>query len=217
MSGRENTALETMTLLAPVTDDVRARLLRYADQLHVWQKTMNLIAPSTEAQVWERHLLDSWQIIPHLAIRPGRSVVDFGSGAGFPGMVLAMAGIDSVHLIESNQRKAGFLRHVAGQTGTSVSVECQRIEDKSLRKLAPAGVITARACAPLGRLFVWAYPLVDNQTQLLFLKGRLWQEEVEAAAEDWRFQHTVHPSITDPNAVILNISNLEPQAHHDAK
>ncbi len=207
--------MAAMAVIRPVSESMTAGLQFYADQLRLWQRKTNLVAPSTLDSVWQRHFLDSWQALPLLPAAPERPIVDFGSGAGFPGLIIAMAGIGPVHLIESNQRKAGFLRYVAAQTGTAVTVHTCRIEDPALCTLAPVAAVTARACAALGQLLAWASPLVDRDSRLVFLKGQSWREEIAAAESDWSFEWSSTPSVTDPQAAIVVITALEPRRPHD--
>jgi len=211
----EGTALAAMNAIRPVPEAAAAGLRLYAEQLRLWQRKTNLVAPSTLDSVWHRHFLDSWQVLPQLPEHPARPVVDFGSGAGFPGLVLAMAGVAPVHLVEANQRKGGFLRHVATQTGTAITVHTCRIEDPSLQILAPVAAVTARACASLSQLLAWALPLVDRRSRLVFLKGQSWRDEIAAAARDWAFDWSSTPSVTDPQAAIVAITALEPRHPHD--
>ena len=204
-----------MQALHPVSDSVIEGLQVYAEQLRLWQRKTNLVAPSTLEAIWHRHFLDSWQILPLLPQPSARCIVDFGSGAGFPGLLMAMAGAGPVHLVESNQRKVGFLRHVAAQTNTPVTVQTCRIEDPVLRTLAPVAAVTARACATLGQLLAWAAPLVDPDSRLVFLKGQSWREEIAAAEREWSFAWSGTPSVTDPQAAIVVITALEPRCPHD--
>lgn len=208
-------ALAAMNAIRPVPERVAANLACYAELVRLWQRKTNLVAPSTLDSLWHRHVLDSWQMLPLLPEPSARPVVDFGSGAGFPGLVLAMAGVAPVHLVESNRRKAGFLRYVAAQTGTAVTVHDCRIEDPALQRLAPAAAVTARACAALGQLLAWALPLVDRESRLVFLKGQSWREELAAAERDWAFSWSSTPSVTDPRAAIVEIVELEPRRPHD--
>ncbi|MCA8927522.1 MAG: 16S rRNA (guanine(527)-N(7))-methyltransferase RsmG [Alphaproteobacteria bacterium] len=190
------------------------RLAVYAEQLRLWQRKTNLVAPSTLDSLWHRHFLDSWQILPLLPEPDGRAVVDLGSGGGFPGLVLAMAGCNPVHLVEANGKKAGFLRYVAAQTGTDVTIHACRIEDPALSGLAPVAAVTARACAALQQLLAWAAPLVDPDSRLVFLKGQSWREEIAAAERDWAFAWSATPSVTDPEAAIVTVTALEPRRPH---
>src|SRR5687767_1366639 len=138
-------APEELGVALGLTRETLNRLAVHLDLLRRWQRAINLVGRSTLADPWRRHVLDSAQLYPHLAGQAG-PVVDLGSGAGFPGLVLAILGAPDVHLIESDQRKAQFLREAARVTGTPVMVHARRIEDVAP---FPASVVTARALAPL--------------------------------------------------------------------
>lgn len=155
-------------------------------------------------------MLDSAQLLPLLPEPPGpgaRVIADLGSGAGFPGMVLALLGAGRVHLIEADQRKAAFLREVARQTGAPVEIHAQRIE-----KLAPVpavDLITARACAPLSRLLAYAARFPDRPPggapTCLFLKGSRAEQELTEAGNPWIMAAERFPSRSDPSGTILRI------------
>jgi 16S rRNA (guanine527-N7)-methyltransferase len=207
----ETETLHAMNAIHPLAPEMAERLRLYADQLRLWQRKTNLVAPSTLDNLWDRHFYDSWQILAALPQQPSRPVVDLGSGGGFPGLVMAVAGVGDVHLVEANHRKAGFLQYVAAQMGVPVTVHAMRIEDVKLRALAPAAAITARACAALEQLLAWAHPLVDPDTQLVFLKGQSWRSEIVAAEANWSFAWNSTPSVTEPDAAIVTITRLEPR------
>jgi len=138
---------------------------------------------------------------------------DLGSGAGFPGLVLAILMADrpgvKVQLVESSNRKCSFLREVARHTGAPVDILCMRVEDLAThRTVAPAEVVTARALAPLGKLLELAEPLLADTTVALFLKGRDASREIDEARRHWRFQLKTTPSRTDPDGRIVEIRQL---------
>lgn len=192
----------------------------YADLLVRWQKTINLVAPKTLDDVWHRHFADSaqlWSFIPSNA----KSLVDVGSGGGFPGLVLAILAIEKrslnaelgplhVTLVESDTRKAAFLRDVARQTSIAVDIMSTRIE--SITKsgnVVSTDVITSRALAPLSRLFDLVVPLFEPETVALFPKGRNVGQEVEVARSAWTFDFQLEPSITEVDARIAVIHHLK--------
>lgn len=189
-----------------VSRETLERLQTYLALLARWQKKINLVGPSTLADPWRRHVLDSAQLLPHIA--PGSSLVDLGSGAGFPGLVLAIMAQLDVHLVESDLRKTVFLQEAARLTGTAVEIHNQRIE--SLRALT-ADVITARALAPLPLLCKLAQPLCHAETVCLFLKGRSAQEELTETQKQTTLQATLIASQTDSEGVLIKVRNL----HHD--
>jgi 16S rRNA (guanine527-N7)-methyltransferase len=190
------------------------RLERYAELLAHWQKSTNLVAPSTLPRLWPRHFADSAQI-RDLAPE-ARLWLDLGSGAGFPGLVIAILQTGQpdfrMHLVESNGKKCAFLAEVARATGAPVDIHAMRIEQlgESAHSLKP-DVVSARALAPLPRLFELAHPLFGPRTTGLFLKGREAQAEIEAANMDWDFAATLHPSLTAVDSHIVEVAALRPR------
>ncbi len=152
-------------------DGVLDRLEAYAALLVKWQARINLVAPATLPDLWSRHILDSGQLLAHMAGLSG-PVLDLGAGAGFPGMVLAIMGREDLILVEADQRKAAFLQEAARVTGTRVVIEACRIE--ALRPIR-AGIVTARALAPVTELLHYARSFSDKSTVYLFLKGSGWR------------------------------------------
>lgn len=197
-----------------VSPETTKRLVIYADTLALWQKRINLVAPGTIADLWHRHFADSAQLLD-LAPPNARSWVDLGSGAGFPGLVIAilLAGqappvLTRVTLVESDQRKCGFLAEVVRKTGIAalipVDIVCARIETPATRAmLAPADVVSARALAPLERLLELASPLLGPSGRGLFLKGRGVDAEIAAAARTFEFSFELVPSRTEADASIV--------------
>lgn len=191
------------------------RLMIYAQILGRWQKTINLVAPSTLGEIWHRHLADSaqlWRFRPESA----QTWLDIGSGAGFPGLVLAILGAETgaTHhiLVESDTRKAAFLREVARSTGITVDILCMRIENAETRANVKAvDCLTARALAPLPRLLEMAAPYFTSSTLGLFLKGRDAAAEIEQAKHSWRFESELKPSMTDAEARVVLLKALKPK------
>jgi 16S rRNA (guanine527-N7)-methyltransferase len=197
----------------PVSAATLDRLEIYADTLALWQKRINLVAPSTVPDVWHRHIADSAQI---LALAPDdiESWVDLGSGAGFPGLVIAILLADRptphprVVLIESDQRKCAFLSEVVRKTQlaslVTVDIRCERIEKAATQgKLAPAGVVSARALAPLEKLIELTLPLLGPSSRSLFLKGRGVDAELADAKRTFEFSYELVPSRTEAEASIV--------------
>jgi 16S rRNA (guanine527-N7)-methyltransferase len=191
------------------------RLKTYAQLLVRWQKTINLVAPSTLGDLWHRHFADSAQLWRY---RPpeARVWLDIGSGAGFPGLVLAILGAEAgaTHhiLIESDSRKAAFLREVGRETGITVDILGMRIENpQTCAKVSAVDCITARALAPLPRLLEMSAPYFSPSTLGLFLKGRDGAAEIEQAAESWRFAYELKPSVTDRDARVVLLKALKPK------
>ena len=193
--------------LSSVSRETEDRLRVYVDLLKEWQQAINLVSASTLPMVWERHVLDSVQVAKYIPqTQPSPCLVDLGSGAGFPGMVLAIMGVGRVHMIESDQRKCVFLREVARATDTEVTVHAYRIEAV---KPFPADIITARALAPVDRLLTYAKLFLATQTRCLFLKGRNVESELAQVDPRWTYDMTQHPSQTEEGAVVLELNEVQ--------
>lgn len=190
--------------LTGVTGDRLGKLEVYVDLLRRWGRRINLVSQASMEDPWRRHVLDSAQLFPLLA-DDGRAVLDLGSGAGLPGLVLAIMGAPHVQLVESNGRKCVFLAQVIRETGAAAAVHGCRVE-----KLTPfpAGVVTARACAPLPKLLGLAWPFVEEGGTCLFLKGRKADKELTESAKKWTMDITRTTSLSDPSGVILKVENL---------
>lgn len=187
-----------------VSRETLERLAVYETLLKKWQKTINLVGPRTLDDAWGRHFLDSAQLHPLLP-ESAKVLVDLGSGAGFPGLVLAIMGVPEVHLIESDVRKCAFLREAARATGAPVTVHTKRIEAvQGLR----ADVVTARALAPLTDLLNWAAPFLGEQGVALFLKGQNVEDELTDTTKYWKMQTERFDSVTDSSGSILRLSGI---------
>ncbi|MDX2290370.1 MAG: 16S rRNA (guanine(527)-N(7))-methyltransferase RsmG [Hyphomicrobiaceae bacterium] len=200
-----------------VSRESAEKLELYASELKRWQRTINLVAPSTLEDIWTRHFADSAQLLGLVAnLQTSGRWVDLGSGAGFPGMVIAIlrAGLPgaepkSVTLVESDTRKAAFLGEIARRTATVVDIVPKRIEIVSTQgNLAGVQVVSARALAPLSRLLGLAHPFFGPDTMGLFPKGQDARSEVEAARGAWVFTARLEPSLTDTEARIAVVSGL---------
>ncbi len=183
---------------------VRDRLDRFATLLLRWNRTLNLIAPRDAPVVWQRHIADSLQLIPLMPVGIARAI-DLGSGGGFPGLVLAIATGVQFDLIESDRRKASFLRTAIAETEAPAVVHDCRIEAADVPQ---AGLVTARALAPLPRLLPLAVRLLAPDGVGLFLKGSRVDEEVAEASLDWDMTVARTPSVTSADGAILRISAL---------
>jgi 16S rRNA (guanine527-N7)-methyltransferase len=188
-----------------VSRESLARLEHYTALLLQWQRRINLIGASTAGQVWQRHILDALQLIPLLP--PGaRIIADLGSGAGIPGLVLAIATGLEAHLYECNGKKAAFLREAARQCSAKAIIHQVRIETIGSDPNRPrADVVTARALAPLDRLLDQAEPFLKAGALALFHKGQDVDAELTEAAKSWRIIVEKHPSLTDSHGVILAV------------
>jgi 16S rRNA (guanine527-N7)-methyltransferase len=187
------------------------RLVRYADFLAVWQKSKNLVAPSTLPALWSRHFADSAQLC---ALAPdARLWLDLGSGAGFPGLVVAILQTGRpdfrMHLVESNRKKCAFLAEVVRATKAPVDIHAMRIEElaESAEILKP-DVVSARALAPLPHLLELAGPFFGPETRGLFLKGREAEAEIAEAQTRFDFGCRLHPSLTARDSHIVEVTGL---------
>ena len=187
-----------------VSRETLDRLQLHLDLLERWQRRINLVGRATLADPWRRHMLDSAQLLRLLPAPPG-PVVDLGSGAGFPGLVLAICGVPGMHLIESDRRKAEFLREVVRQTGAPAEIHVGRIEQM---QGWPAGVVTARALAPLPRLLSLAGRFLGPGSTCLFLKGASAHAELTEAARHWHIMPALVPSLSDPSGVVLQLKEV---------
>ncbi|HBC06407.1 MAG TPA: 16S rRNA (guanine(527)-N(7))-methyltransferase RsmG [Rhodospirillaceae bacterium] len=191
----------------------RARLETYVAALVKWQRRINLIGPATVADIWHRHILDCGQLA---ALVPAGSlrVCDLGSGAGLPGLVLAALDIGvgeggCLDLVESDSRKAAFLREANRLMGTHARIENRRIEEMAETGAAGYDIITARALAPLPKLLEMSNNLLKTGGKLLFLKGKATDAELTESEKAWKMRVTKMPSASDSEGVILLIKDLE--------
>jgi 16S rRNA (guanine527-N7)-methyltransferase len=187
-----------------VSRESAAKLDLYVSLLLTWQARINLIGPSTQEDVWSRHIADALQLQPHLPEGLTR-IADLGSGAGIPGLILAIARPLEAHLFESNQKKGAFLREAARQTGARAFIHSARIEDAAKAEAASlkVGAVTARALAPLPKLLDYAQPFLENGGIGYFHKGQDVDAELTDATKSWKIQVEKHPSLTDSRGVIL--------------
>ena len=198
---------------ASVSHETLADLQIYADLLVKWQASINLVGPQTLPELWSRHFLDSLQV--HKIVSQALRYVDLGSGAGFPGLVIALLlkgrpGAEVI-LVESNGKKAAFLQAVIRATGAPARVVHQRIE-QALPTLPQPEVVTARALAPLLQLIDWCAPLLKSGAIGLFPKGRDLDKEVADAARCWEMTMEVIPSLVARDSSILKLLRVQPKA-----
>jgi 16S rRNA (guanine527-N7)-methyltransferase len=199
--GPEEFAAETN-----VSRETLARLKAYVDVLTDWNARHNLVSARSLEDVWRRHMWDSAQLAAFIPSH-STSLVDLGTGAGFPGLVLAemLRGRVSVVLYEATRKKAEFLEAAAQRMGLNVGIRNVRIEAS---RHQPADVVTARAVAPLDQLLGYAQQFAAPHTVCLFLKGQSVAAELTQAGKSWSMKVTQHQSATDPSGVILEIRGL---------
>ena len=197
-----------------VSRETHERLTHYVDLFKKWNKTTNLAAPSTISEIWSRHIADSAQIF-QLSPQP-QTWVDLGSGGGLPGVVTAifLAELNDgwVHLVESNNKKAAFLRVALAETGARGSVHPIRIE-KAPEIIPHCDVISARALADLDLLLEYMHPWAKDSEKVraFFNKGRDYQSEITKARGRWQFDLIKHSSVVEADSVVLEISRLTSQ------
>ncbi|WP_238318495.1 16S rRNA (guanine(527)-N(7))-methyltransferase RsmG [Thalassospira australica] len=192
-----------------VSRETLDRLSQYADLVVKWQPRINIVGASTAEDVWGRHLQDSAQLWPYLQdVAAMGKIVDFGSGAGFPGVVLAILGAQSVTMMESNTKKTVFLMEAARVCGVldKTEVARERIEMAPARQ---ADVITARAFAPLPKLLELGARHLKDGGHYVLLKGRAFEDELADARDaGWTFDVTTHASLVDPEGVVMILKGV---------
>ncbi len=196
--------------LTGVSRETLARLKAYAGLLEDWNARHNLVSAASLADLWRRHFWHSAQLFP-LIPPDARQLADLGSGAGFPGLVLAvlLEGRVAVSLFEATAKKCEFLRAAAARTGVSVTVENSRMEAQVRREF---DVVTARACAPLAKLLGYAHNFAAPGAVCLFLKGQNLGAELTEAHKSWKMQTRQIPSQTSVSGAILEVREFSRHA-----
>lgn len=192
--------------LTGVSRETLEKLSIYVGLLNKWQKAINLVSKSTLSDAWRRHILDSFQILKY-APQQKQTWVDFGSGAGFPALVVAICSDHEVHVVESDQRKCQFMREVSRETSAPIIVHNGRIEEMEPVK---ADIISARALASLEKLFEYCAPFSSPETLFLYLKGQDVDGELTNAAKYWNIDSIKHPSLSSDEGCILECRNVRP-------
>lgn len=194
-----------------IPDDAYQKLRQYQDVLLKWQSKINLISPNTIKESWNRHFEDSLQILPFIPSHV-KTLYDLGTGAGFPGLVIAIIRSDiKVTLIESDSKKCAFLQTVSRETGVDVSIVNDRI-DVAVKKYVAPNLVTARALASLNALLDMCHPWAKQYPKMtaIFLKGERFQAEIgEALAAGWAFHVEQFQSKTDKDSRILRLSDID--------
>ena len=214
MSQPGSSARDEFVTAMAVSRETLERLEQFVALLNKWQRRINLVAASTLAEIWRRHILDSAQLVLHFPARVG-VLTDLGSGAGFPGMILAILRSCETHLVEADQRKCAFLHEAARICAPGVQIHEGRAE-----ALAPwpSDIVTARAVAPLETLIGLATPFLrPNHGACLFLKGAGAERELTAAHKRWNMAIESHASLSNPEGVVLKISHIrrvQPASDH---
>ncbi|MGB1470788.1 MAG: 16S rRNA (guanine(527)-N(7))-methyltransferase RsmG [Candidatus Puniceispirillaceae bacterium] len=200
----EETSLEKIGDFLDVPRETQEKLDCYVQLLIKWQARINLISSKTLPEIWHRHILDSAQLVSYLPKTPS-VILDMGSGAGLPGVILAILTRHQLHLVESDSRKIAFMRTALRETGTSAILHEQRME--TVPALRP-DIITARALAPLSQLITLASGQHHEKIEYLFLKGREAKQELTALPACPKMEAECLPSITDSQASIIRLKPI---------
>ena len=204
MMKMDETTKETFISQLNVSRETLDLFLHYAEILAKWQAKINLISGNTVDNVWSRHFLDSAQLYD-LVPRGAKTLLDIGSGAGFPGMVLAVMGVKNVTLVEADSRKCLFLSEVLRQTGTHANIVNCRIEEFDGGYY---DIITARALAPMDKLLTYINPHFGPGTKGIFLKGKQVGCELTKAKKQWKLEYKAVPSITNDRGSIIVVEKI---------
>lgn len=208
--------MSATTVLAPYVRElsrpvaeVEAGLEDFAALILKWNRAQNLVSRETIGDLWTRHIADSLQLLPLLK-ETDRTILDLGSGGGFPAIPLAIASGSARQfiLVEPIAKKASFLRAASRELGLGLRVEARRSDDLSPSDVPPIDVVTSRALASLPKLLGFAAPFFGPHTRGLFHKGREHVDEVAESRAVWHFDVVDHPSTTDPTGAVLEISEL---------
>lgn len=196
--------------ISRTAERVATDLDSFSALLAKWQRVQNLVSRETLDVLWTRHIADSLQVLPVLG-SSDKSLLDLGSGGGFPAIPLAIARKDDSHrfvLVEPNSRKASFLRAVVRELGLAVVVRAERAEAIDPRETGPFDIITSRALAPLRELCALASPFFGPETRAIFHKGREHVDELSESGAVWHHDVVITQSVTDPGGVLLEIKRL---------
>jgi len=188
-----------------VTSKQEGLLDQFIKQLLLYNQHTNIVGKSTLANPWRNHVLDSLQILPLIESK-SLSILDMGTGAGLPGIILSIAGCKNVTLVDSNGKKINFLKNVKRTLSLKTDIVLGRVESLKNRKY---DIVTCRALANLKKLLSYSQKLIKKNTVLIFLKGKTVNEELMDARKDWNFDFEKHQSISDSRGKILIIKNLK--------
>jgi len=181
------------------------KIINFLNILSDWNKKFNLVGKSTLTNPEKFHILDCIQIVKIIKNKKSK-VIDIGTGAGLPGIILSIYGYSNLSLLDSNQKKINFIRYVANELNLSINIINSRIENFKDSKF---DYIVARALAKLDKLLFYASLLSHNKTQLVFLKGEKLNDEIKSAKKRWRFDFTIKKSISDKRGQIITINSLK--------
>ena len=189
----------------PINPSQEIKLVKFLKELAIQNKRANLVGKSTLVDPWRSHILDCIQI--SLFIKNKYStIIDIGTGAGLPGLVLAMMGYKNVSLVDSNGKKINFVKHVSEKLNINVRIFLNRIEKLNNKKF---DFVISRALGNLNKLFTYSHKFTNNETVLIFLKGKTVKNEIKEAKNIWNFQSEIYPSYSDERGSVLVIKKLK--------
>ena len=191
-----------------VSRETTEKVKIYANLLEKWQRKINLVSSATLPDLWRRHFYDSFQLKALFDNSKSNNlrILDIGSGAGFPGLLLSMLGVGEFHMVESNGKKCAFMRQVIRETGCSAIVYNERVE---MMKPFQVDYIISRACAPLDKLLDLGRNFMGEDTVCLFLKGEIVDQEIADARANWVFEEEKFTSVSAESGVILKVSHIK--------
>jgi 16S rRNA (guanine527-N7)-methyltransferase len=190
-----------------ISQSQETKLQKLIEELVVCNKHINLVGKSTLVDPWRSHILDCIQITPFIE-KKNSSILDMGTGAGFPGLILAIMGYERVSVIDSNGKRIDFINNICKKLDIKASVFLNRIEKLNNKKF---DFLTSRALAKLNKLLIYSHNFIHKDTVLIFLKGKTVNEEIKEARKYWRFKSKVQQSRSDNRGKILIVKNLAPK------
>lgn len=189
-----------------LSKDEEIGLLRYITQIEKWNSKINLVSSSSTLDIWRRHILDCAQLINYIS--RDDIVYDLGSGAGLPGIVISILGIRKTFLIESDQRKAAFLKTASICSDNEIIILNDRIENIDFKSIPKPNKIVSRALASTEKILEYSDLICHSSCPILLLKGKNFEKELEEAEKNWHFDLSIHKSKTNSDSAILEISNV---------
>ena len=187
-----------------LTSEQSYKIDKYIYEIKEFNKHTNIVGKSTLVDPWNNHISDSIQIC-NLIDNKQSTILDMGTGAGIPGLILAVNNFTEVSLIDSNLKKIKFVKHVSSKLNIKVNIYHKRIESLGNIKF---DYLVSRALASLSKLFFYSQKLLDSKTILIFLKGKQVKDEINEASEHWKFHHELYKSISDKRGNIVVIRGL---------
>jgi len=199
------TALSKINNTFSINSSQEIKLIKFLKELAIHNKRTNLVGKSTLVNPWRSHILDCIQISPFIKSK-NSTILDMGTGPGLPGLVLAIIGYKNVNLVDSNQKKINFVKHISKKLDISVKIFLSRVEKLNNSKF---DFLISRALANLNKLFIYSQRVTDKNTVLIFLKGQKVKNEIQEAKKKWCFNSEIYPSQSDERGSVLIIKNLK--------